>query len=144
MSEASFSRSPALLAGCLMCLSCCAAPLAGPAQEQSQAERQAAPRHYDHPEYHFRTEDRDRLLSHYQDSQQWRDRRDRHEYYEGQRLEGDWETRVRPMPAEYTRELPPPPSGYVFGYSDGYAVAYNPTTHIVADAADLAATAEAQ
>ena len=128
----------ALLAGCLLCLG------SGRAQDQGHAEERAAavaPQHYEHPEYHFRAQDRDRLLSHYQDSQQWRDRRDRHEYYEGQRLEGEWETRVRPIPAEYTRELTAPPAGYVLGYSDGYAVAYNPRTHIVADVADLAATA---
>ncbi len=97
--------------------------------------------HYDHPQYHFRTEDGERLASRYNDSAQWRDRRDRHEYYEGQRLEGDWQTRIRPVPQEYYRELPPPPPGYVFGYSDGYAVAYNPTTRIVADVIDLAAAA---
>ena len=98
-----------------------------------------ARQHYDHPAYHFRTEDRDRMYAHYRDADRWRDRRDRHEYYEGQRLEGDWRSRMRPIPAQYYRELPPPPPGYRFGYSDGYAVAYNPTTRIVADVIDLAA-----
>lgn len=39
------------------------------------------------------------------------------------------------------RELPPPPPGYQVGYLDGYAVAYNPTTQIIADVLDLATVA---
>ena len=35
------------------------------------------------------------------------------------------------------RTLPPPPPGYRLGYYDGYVVAYDPTTQIVADVLDL-------
>lgn len=148
MSADTISRRVGFFAGLVFCLALSGTPLASPACAQPQGgrpNREASNRqHYDHPAYHFRTEDRDRLYSHYHDADQWSDRRDRHEYYEGQRLEGDWETGMRPIPADYTHELPPLPAGYVFGYSDGYAVAYSPTTHIVADVVDLAATAAAQ
>lgn len=128
-------------AGSMLCLTL----LAGTALAQDREDRRdgdaRSHQHHDHPAYHFRTEDRERMYSHYHDADQWRDRRDRHEYYEGQRLEGDWQTRMQAVPPEYSRELPPPPPGYLFGYSDGYAVAYNPTTRIVADVIDLAAQA---
>ena len=41
----------------------------------------------------------------------------------------------------YYRDMPPPPPGYRFGYYDGYVVAYNPTTQIVADVLDLVGAA---
>ncbi len=138
-------RRVELIAGGIVCLAICPFVVAEAApMRDHQAQAANNREHHDHPEYHFRTEDRERLYSHYKDSEQWLDRRDRHEYYEGQRLEGDWETGMKPIPQDYTQELPPAPQGYVFGYSDGYAVAFNPTTHIVADVIDLAATSAAQ
>lgn len=44
---------------------------------------------------------------------------------------------IRPVPQSYWRGMPPPPSGYQYGYYDGYMVAYNPTTRIIADVMDL-------
>ncbi len=45
--------------------------------------------------------------------------------------------RLKSVPTSYYRNLPPPPPGYRFGYYDGYVVAYDPTTQIVADVLDL-------
>jgi len=44
---------------------------------------------------------------------------------------------LRSVPSSYYRTLPPPPPGYRLGYYDGYVVAYDPTTQIVADVLDL-------
>jgi hypothetical protein len=37
--------------------------------------------------------------------------------------------------------VPPPPPGYQYGYYDGYVVAYDPTTRIIADVLDLVTAA---
>jgi Ni/Co efflux regulator RcnB len=94
--------------------------------------------HYKHAEYRFRDEDRDRFRGYFPDAERYRYLRDRQHYYEGERLEGEWREHFRPVPVVVIRQLPPPPPGYVFGYSDGYAVAYNPTTRVIADVIDLA------
>ncbi|MEO8126977.1 MAG: hypothetical protein ABJF23_08970 [Bryobacteraceae bacterium] len=48
---------------------------------------------------------------------------------------------MRAVPPAYYRDVPPPPPGYRFGYYDGYVVAYDPTTQIVADVLDLVGAA---
>jgi Ni/Co efflux regulator RcnB len=94
--------------------------------------------HYKHEDYRFRDQDRAYFRDYYADADRYRNLRDRQRYYEGARLEGDWRQHFRPIPVVVVRQLPPPPPGYVFGYSDGYAVAYNPTTRVIADVIDLA------
>ncbi len=88
-------------------------------------------------DYHFRAEDRDHFSPHYQkDIQQWRQHPDRrHHIRAGERIPSG--ARLKSVPSSYYRRLPPPPPGYRFGYYDGYVVAYNPTTQIVADVLDL-------
>jgi len=90
-------------------------------------------------EYHFRPEDRDRFSSHYRSNiRGWEKHPDRrHHIRAGERLPSDYRSRLKTVPASYYRTLPPPPPGYRFGYYDGYVVAYNPTTQIVADVLDL-------
>jgi hypothetical protein len=44
------------------------------------------------------------------------------------------------VPQAYWQNVPPPP-GYQYGYYDGYVVAYNPTTRIIADVMDLVTAA---
>jgi Ni/Co efflux regulator RcnB len=87
--------------------------------------------------YHFRAEDRDRFAPHYQrDIKQWQQHADRrHHFRAGERVPSG--IRLKSVPSSYYRELPPPPPGYRFGYYDGYVVAYDPTTQIVADVLDL-------
>ena len=88
-------------------------------------------------EYHFRAEDRDHFRPHYEkDVRKWSQHSDRrHQFRAGERLPSG--VRLRAVPSSYYRTLPPPPRGYRFGYYDGYVVAYNPTTQIVADVLDL-------
>jgi Ni/Co efflux regulator RcnB len=54
-------------------------------------------------------------------------------YYRTGELPPGWEARVRPFPVEVERDLPPLPSGYARGYVDGYAVVFQPRTHVVID-----------
>ncbi len=46
---------------------------------------------------------------------------------------------IEPVPQAYWAGQPPPPPGYQYGYYDGYVVAYDPTTRIIADVMDLVA-----
>ena len=87
-------------------------------------------------EYHFRKEDAAKLKQHY-DNISKVDVRGRHELTSGGRLPDDWRGRMHPVPADVVRELPPAPQGYVFGYIDGYCVAYDPGTGYIADVIDL-------
>jgi Ni/Co efflux regulator RcnB len=90
--------------------------------------------------YHFRQEDAPRLRQQY--SRMDRVDRDRRPHYSaGQHLPAGWNQRIRPVPTSVYRQLPPPPPGYRMGYLDGYAVAYNPTTQIIADVLDLVVAA---
>lgn len=54
-------------------------------------------------------------------------------YYRTGQLPPGWDRRVQPFPAEVERSLPPAPAGYARGYVDGYAVVYQPQTHLVID-----------
>jgi len=90
-------------------------------------------------DYHFRDEDRNRFSTHYRSNlrqyEQHPDRR--HQIRAGERLPSDYRTRLKPVPESYYRGVPPPPPGYRFGYYDGYVVAYDPATQVVADVLDL-------
>jgi len=44
-----------------------------------------------------------------------------------------WQKKIQPFPYEVERSLPPAPAGYARGYVDGYAVVYQPRTHVVID-----------
>lgn len=91
--------------------------------------------------YHFRAEDRDHFSPHYEkDIRKWRQHSDRRNHFRaGERLPSG--VRLKSVPASYYRTLPPPPPGYRLGYYEGYVVAYNPTTQIVADVLDLVGAA---
>jgi hypothetical protein len=90
-------------------------------------------------DFRFREDDRGRFYSHYQrDADRWRGRR-RPTFAPGQYIPGGYV--VRPVPRSYWVGAPPPPPGYQYGYYDGYVVAYNPTTRIIADVMDLVGAA---
>jgi Ni/Co efflux regulator RcnB len=57
----------------------------------------------------------------------------------GQRIPNNY--RLQVVPQSYYASVPPPPPGYQYGYYDGYVVAYNPTTRIIADVLDLVTAA---
>ena len=121
-----------------------ASPILAVAQHDDHGDQHDQRDHQDHQdnrghaEYHFRQQDASRLHSQYREADQYRNAHERHMWRAGDRLPSDWHSRIRPIPQDVYRELPPPPPGYVFGYADGYAVAYNPTTQIIADVLDLA------
>ena len=95
--------------------------------------------HEDKADYRFRSEDKDKFRSHYQSNirQMQKNPDKRHHIRAGEQLPNDYRSRLKWVPASYYRNVPPPPRGYQFGYYDGYVVAYNPTTRIVADVLDL-------
>jgi len=114
-----------------------AAAVSLPAQQRPQERERQGKEEHGRAEYHFRQEDARRLREHYSNFNHV-DVKHRHRLAAGERLTGDWHKRIRPVPEEVIRELPPPPPGYVFGYIDGYAVVYDPGTGMIADVIDLA------
>lgn len=89
---------------------------------------------------YFRDEDRDRFYAHYRyDADRWRGRH-RPVCVPGAYIERTYV--VRPVPRSYwVGVVAAPPVGYEYGYVNGYVVAWNPTTRVVADVLDLAAAA---
>jgi hypothetical protein len=95
--------------------------------------------HGQHEDWRFQQPDRDHFYSHYRhDVDHWRGRK-RPVFVRGQAIPRSYS--VRPVPQAYWQNVPPPPPGYQYGYYDGYVVAYNPTTRIIADVLDLVSAA---
>lgn len=92
-------------------------------------------------DFRFRDQDRGRFESHYRGNiDRWRRHPDRRpHFYRGERIPSNY--RFQPVPRGYYVDAPPPPPGYQYGYYDGYVVAYNPTTRIIADVMDLVGAA---
>lgn len=94
-------------------------------------------------DYHFGNNDRNRWASHYSSDirRYQRNPRLRHNYdfRRGGRIPAG--VRFRAVPSSYYRGMAPLPPGYRYGYYDGYVVAYDPTTQIIADVMDLVASA---
>lgn len=88
-------------------------------------------------DFHFRDQDRGNLQSHYsKDVRRWQQKpQGRPQFARGQRIPSNY--RFQAVPRNYYSNMPPPPAGYQYGYYDGYVVAYNPTTRIIADVLDL-------
>jgi len=88
----------------------------------------------------FRDQDRASFYAHYRrDADRWRGHR-RPVFVPGQVIERTYV--VQPVPRTYwVGVAPPPPPGYQYGYYEGYVVAYDPTTRVVADVLDLVAAA---
>jgi hypothetical protein len=89
---------------------------------------------------YFRDQDRSHFYSYYQkDVGRWRGHR-RPLFVPGQYIARTYV--VQPVPRTYwVNVTPPPPPGYQYGYYEGYVVAYNPTTRVIADVLDLVAAA---
>lgn len=96
--------------------------------------------HHDN-DYRFRDQDRQNFQSHYgRDVRRWQQRpQGRPQFSRGQRVPDNYQFQA--VPSSYYRNVPPPPPGYRYGYRDGYVVAYNPTTRIIADVLDLVTAA---
>jgi len=92
-----------------------------------------------HDDWRFQNNDRNRFYSHYRsDADRWRGKR-RPVFVRGQAIPPSY--RIQAVPQNYWQGAPPPPPGYQYGYYDGYVVAYNPTTRIIADVMDLVTAA---
>ncbi|RZU43710.1 hypothetical protein [Edaphobacter modestus] len=86
-------------------------------------------------DWRFRQNDRSHFYSHYRhDADHWKGKK-RPMFVRGQALPRGYT--IQPVPRSYWQGVPPPPPGYQYGYSDGYVVAYDPMTRIVADVMDL-------
>jgi len=111
----------------------------GQAKKGGVPPGQAKKYHDDHGDWRFHEDDRDRFYAHYRhDADNWRGRK-RPVFVRGQAYPSGY--RLQPVPASYWQGAPPPPPGYQYGYYDGYVVAYNPSTRIVADVLDLVTAA---
>ena len=87
-------------------------------------------------DFHFQDQHRSTFQQHYSaDANRWRNNSNRPHFEAGQSIPRNYA--IRPVPQSYYRGVPPP-SGYRYGYYDGYVVAYNPTSRIIADVLDLA------
>jgi hypothetical protein len=90
-------------------------------------------------DWRFQEQDRQHFYSHYrQDADHWRGKK-RPRFVRGQAIPRGYY--VQPVPQAYWQNVPPPPPGNQYGYYDGYVVAYNPTTRIIADVLDLVTSA---
>lgn len=96
-----------------------------------------------HNDYHFRDDDRARMARYYRSDlnryNRYPDRRHQWDFRAGQRIPAG--VTFRSVPSSYYRGLAPLPPGYRYGYSDGYVVAYDPTSRMIADVMDLVGTA---
>lgn len=89
---------------------------------------------------YFRDEDRAHFYTYYrQDADRWRGHR-RPVFVVGRPIGRTYVVQAVPQ-AYWVNVTPPPPPGYQYGYSEGYVVAYNPTTRVIADVLDLVAVA---
>lgn len=85
---------------------------------------------------YFRDEDRDHFYGYYRnDVERWRGR-NRPMFAPGQVIARTYVVRTVPQ-SYWVNVVAPPPPGYRYGYCNGYVVAYNPTTRVIADVLDL-------
>ena len=100
----------------------------------------------DRHDYRFRNEDRARMERYYRrDLNRYRRDRNWHHRYDfraGMRIPNG--VYFRTVPRSYYRTMAPLPPGYRYGYYDGYVVAYDPTTRMIADVMDLVTSAAMQ
>lgn len=88
------------------------------------------------PDFHFQDQHRNNFQQHYSaDANRWRNKPNRPQFHAGEAIPRNYA--IRAVPSSYYRGAPPPPPGYRYGYYDGYVVAYNPTSRIIADVLDL-------
>ncbi|UWZ86306.1 hypothetical protein [Occallatibacter riparius] len=88
--------------------------------------------------FRFREEDRDHFYSHYrEDADHWRGHH-RPVFVPGHYVPQGYY--MQPVPQSYwVGVVAAPPPGYRYGYYQGYVVAFNPTTRIIADVLDIVA-----
>ena len=86
-------------------------------------------------DWRFRGDEREHFRSYYdRDARRWQGRR-RPNFYAGYAIPRTYV--VQSVPRAYYTGLQVPPPGYQYGYYEGYVVAYNPTTRVIADVVDM-------
>jgi Ni/Co efflux regulator RcnB len=99
--------------------------------------RQGNNQQQNRPDFHFQDQHRNNFQQHYAgDANKWRENNHRAHFEAGQAIPRNYA--IRAVPSSYYRGAPAPPAGYRYGYYQGYVVAYNPTSRIIADVLDLA------
>ncbi len=89
-----------------------------------------------HADYHFKSDAKTKLKSRYTNISHV-DRSHRVTIVREQAMPVEIRTQIEPVPMDMVSYLGPPPSGYEYGFVDGYCVVYDPTTFIVIDVIDL-------
>jgi hypothetical protein len=105
-------------------------------------DRDGVPNRFDRtpnrPDWHFDQGRRDQFNRYYRnDAMRWRNNSRRPNFTPGYVIPRNYA--IRAVPRAYWNGMAAPPPGYQYGYYDGYVVAYNPTTRIIADVMDLVA-----
>jgi len=86
-------------------------------------------------DWRFRGDEREHFRGYYErDVRRWEGRH-RPNFYAGYTIPRAYV--VQAVPPAYYSSLQPPPPGYRYGYYEGYVVAYDPTTRVIADVVDL-------
>ncbi|MCA1323879.1 hypothetical protein [Herbaspirillum sp. alder98] len=87
--------------------------------------------------YEFRDADRDQLRRHYDGDLRHVDRNRRPDFHAGQPVPSSYRGKIKPLPQDVRRGLPPPPRGYQMGYYGGYAVVYDPVSFTILQVMDI-------
>lgn len=87
--------------------------------------------------YQFRDADREKLRKHYNGDLKRVDRGHRPDFREGQPVPQEFRGRIKQVPQNVRRDLPPPPRGYQMGYYDGYTVVYDPVSFTILQVLDI-------
>lgn len=87
--------------------------------------------------YDFRDADRDQLRRHYDGDLKRIDRNHRPDFHAGQPVPSAYRGKIKPLPQNVRRDLPPPPRGYQMGYYGGYAVVYDPVSFTILQVMDI-------
>ena len=134
---------PLIVKHTVMALATCAALGAAglsQAQQPGHDQRHEQRRGDDHgpdQHYEFRDTDRDQLRRHYDGDLKRVDRNRRPDFHAGQPVPNSYRGKIKPLPQNVRRGLPPPPRGYQMGYYGGYAVVYDPVSFTILQVMDI-------
>lgn len=117
-----------VLSTALVSIPVCSFAAAAP-QDRHDQDHKAA-----HQTYHFRTQDRTQLRTHYHSAHPQPAEHHHWAWHRGVNLPQGWQGQVEPLPQADITLLAPPPPGYEFGYYNGWAIIYDPNTGIILDA----------
>lgn len=128
-----------LAAAGFLCLPVVSAYAYTPQEHNDHAQAEHGRNNERTPQYHFRSQDTQRLRQHYNQTNYRHDVNASHRAHlvRGSHLPNGWHEHMHALPPQYVRELPPPPQGYLIGYYDGYAVVYSPDTGVILEVVNV-------